>query len=214
MSEIYIDTRVDPAKTRVADMELELETANKVIAHLQARVREMNEDRDHALKEAKRRMPDYPWSQNTASEVVWALGEGYLGVSAAIGSWKDQSDKLKAAIKRLCAAGKHTEWHYDTTGEPQSEFHYAVEEALELIGERTAERLPIEKHLVRHHGETVSAVMSEDYDKLVEAVRNLVDTGNRMETLLSSNGLHLDAKANWHQEKEIAIALIGDGGEE
>lgn len=40
-------------------------------------------DINHAVKEAKRRVPDYPWTLNTASEAVWALGESLSGVKAA-----------------------------------------------------------------------------------------------------------------------------------
>lgn len=43
----------------------------------------LKEDIDHAVKEAKNRVPDYPFDQNTASEAVWALGESLLGVEQA-----------------------------------------------------------------------------------------------------------------------------------
>ncbi len=43
----------------------------------------LSEDIAHAVAEAKKYQPDYPWKDNTASEAVWALGQAYLGVKAA-----------------------------------------------------------------------------------------------------------------------------------
>lgn len=37
-------------------------------------MRRLEADIKHAVAEAKRRVPDYPWQQNTAAEAVWALG--------------------------------------------------------------------------------------------------------------------------------------------
>jgi hypothetical protein len=59
--------------------------------------RNMREDIDHALSQAKERLPDYPWSQNTMSEVVWALAGAHEGVSLA-------NDELHAAIRKAVTA--------------------------------------------------------------------------------------------------------------
>lgn len=50
---------------------------------LKQQLADSQRDKEHALNEAKRRCPDYPWSQNTMAEVVWALGESYSGAKAA-----------------------------------------------------------------------------------------------------------------------------------
>lgn len=81
-------------------------TRREVIALLDrtCRVSEREADHARALAEAKRRCPDYPWSQNTMSEVVWALGESLLGVQAACDGWR----KRDAERERLLAECRDT----------------------------------------------------------------------------------------------------------
>lgn len=43
---------------------------------------QLRDSTDHAVAEAKRRVPDYPWTLNTASEAVWALGESLRAAKA------------------------------------------------------------------------------------------------------------------------------------
>jgi hypothetical protein len=73
------------------------------IRQLEAENRELKSDLAHALAEAKRRQPDYPFSQNTATEIVWALGEAYLGVESAIEQWighlHDRHELLREIIR-------------------------------------------------------------------------------------------------------------------
>lgn len=66
---------------------------------------ELKRDVTHAVKEAKRREPDYPWELDTASECVLALGEGLAGTRAACGDWHKRCEKLEAALDfymRVC----------------------------------------------------------------------------------------------------------------
>lgn len=60
------------------------------ISQLEAENADLKADISHAMKEAKRRVPDYPFSQNTASECVWALGQSLLGINAALEEWIGQ----------------------------------------------------------------------------------------------------------------------------
>ena len=65
-------------------------------------------DAEFALAEAKNYCPDYPWTQNTATEAVWALGQSLLGVEAAnndlwkeLKACKESHSQLRAACKCL-----------------------------------------------------------------------------------------------------------------
>lgn len=53
------------------------------------RLAELERDHAHALAETKRRVPDYPFTQNTMSECVWALGESLIGTEAALRDWQE-----------------------------------------------------------------------------------------------------------------------------
>lgn len=53
------------------------------IAELRAERDGLKADIENAVKCAKEYAPDYPWSDNTASECVWALGEGLRGLEKA-----------------------------------------------------------------------------------------------------------------------------------
>lgn len=66
------------------DLRTELASVKAERDMLAGRVKELEGDISHAVVEAKRRCPDYPWQLNTASESVWALGESWLGASAAV----------------------------------------------------------------------------------------------------------------------------------
>lgn len=50
----------------------------------------------YAVKHAKEYCPHYPWQLNTASEVMWALGEGYKGVEKACDDWMAKCKKAEA----------------------------------------------------------------------------------------------------------------------
>lgn len=75
------------------------------LAKLTAENERLKADITHAVKEAKKRDPDYPWTQETASEAVWALGEGKLGIEAACDDWQKQltaeRDAAVAEVGRL-----------------------------------------------------------------------------------------------------------------
>lgn len=74
------------------------------IRQLEAENRELRDDLKHALQEAKRRQPDYPFTQNTASEAVWALGEALLGTESALEDWIGclyRSHQMLADIRRV-----------------------------------------------------------------------------------------------------------------
>ncbi len=55
------------------------------VAALEARIREIEDSIAFALKEAKERLPDYPWGNPgpVPAQIVWALGESYRGVLEA-----------------------------------------------------------------------------------------------------------------------------------
>jgi hypothetical protein len=72
------------------------------LAAKDAEIAELRDDIEHAVCEAKRREPEYPWDQNTASEAVWALGESLLGTESALKHWQDENERLRTA----CEAAK------------------------------------------------------------------------------------------------------------
>lgn len=72
------------ASTDAWDLAITVASRLKVFGDAsEARVRELEGDIKHAHAEAKKYQPDYPWQLGTASEAVWACGQGYLGVCAA-----------------------------------------------------------------------------------------------------------------------------------
>lgn len=67
------------------------------VAELRRQLAEVTRERDellrdvkHAVSETKRREPDYPFGEETASECVWCLGEGLLGVTRACDEWTER----------------------------------------------------------------------------------------------------------------------------
>lgn len=63
---------------------------------------EMQRDVDHAVREAKRRVPDYPWEGvATASEAVWAIGSSLEGTDAALGDWRKLCEQLIAFVREV-----------------------------------------------------------------------------------------------------------------
>lgn len=72
-------------------------TSDNVVAELRRQLAEVTRERDellrdvkHAVSETKRREPDYPFGEETASECVWCLGEGLLGVTRACDEWTER----------------------------------------------------------------------------------------------------------------------------
>lgn len=59
--------------------------------------RHMRADTDHALSQAKARVPDYPWMHNDAKEAVWAVGSSLKVAGLA-------NDELHAAIRKAVTA--------------------------------------------------------------------------------------------------------------
>lgn len=64
------------------------------IAVLRKQIDELKLDIANAVKYAKEYAPDYPWKLNTASEVMWTLGEGYKGVCQANNDLHNKIDEL------------------------------------------------------------------------------------------------------------------------
>lgn len=78
------------------------------IRQLEAALSAAQEDISHAVREAKRRDPEYPWQLGTASEAVWALGESLLGTQAAnddlhkaLAAAQEERDEARAGYRRL-----------------------------------------------------------------------------------------------------------------
>jgi hypothetical protein len=107
--------------SRLADdgpiVTLMAEAIDTAYAEHRERKDELQRDVNHAVSEAKRRVPDYPWDQNTASEAVWALGESLLGVSAACDDWRKRCERLELVAKAVLAFdGRYHEFTHDMTG--------------------------------------------------------------------------------------------------
>jgi hypothetical protein len=101
------DIRMIRDKAKFSDPSYDRYEMLRLLATLDEARRERDElkrDIDHAVAEAKRRVPDYPWDQNTASECVWALGESLLGVTAANDEWQEHAKKLEAERDAAVAA--------------------------------------------------------------------------------------------------------------
>lgn len=52
----------------------------EAVASRDAEIERLNSDIAHAVNEGKKYQPDYPWTQNNASEVAWALGQSCMGI--------------------------------------------------------------------------------------------------------------------------------------
>lgn len=72
----------------------------RVYKAMRERAEKAEADIANAVKYAKEYCPDYPWKDNTASEVMWALGEGYRGVSQACAEWEEKCEKAEAEQKQ------------------------------------------------------------------------------------------------------------------
>lgn len=70
------------------------QTAERILAATQKERDALRDDVTHAVRCAKEYQPEYPWTQDTASEAVWALGEGLRGVGLA-------NDDLHKELARL-----------------------------------------------------------------------------------------------------------------
>ena len=81
-----------------------------------ARVKELESDISHAVANAKKYAPDYPWTLNTASEAVWALGEGRNGVIQACDDWAARVAALEAENAELLEALRHIKSNGDQAG--------------------------------------------------------------------------------------------------
>ena len=74
---------------------------NTLLDTLSLEYHKLRSDVEYAMKEAKLREPDYPWSLNTATEAVWALGESMLGVMAANKDCHEKIAELEAENCKL-----------------------------------------------------------------------------------------------------------------
>lgn len=86
---------------KVAYLEKALEELGNTALALAHDAAESRADVDHASAEAKRRQPDFPFTQGTASEAVWALGESLLGTEAANKDWQELARKQEDQITEL-----------------------------------------------------------------------------------------------------------------
>lgn len=62
---------------------------------------ELQKDIAHAVNEAMKYQPDYPWERHTASEAVWACGSAFRGVSEANAELQKQLADKDAEVERL-----------------------------------------------------------------------------------------------------------------
>jgi hypothetical protein len=66
------------------------------------RAEEAEADIANAVKFAKEYDPEYPWElSNTASEAVWALGEGGIGAERARQDWILRHDRLDLELQEV-----------------------------------------------------------------------------------------------------------------
>lgn len=79
-----------------------LSRLTQALTPVESKEAELREDIEHAVAEAKKYQPDYPYTQNTASEAVWALGTSLEGTSRAINEdWLPLVKELKAALEDM-----------------------------------------------------------------------------------------------------------------
>ncbi len=113
---VTLQAKRDAAIARAEQAERRLALLEKVIMRAEdeggeaaiARAEAAEADISHAVAEAKKYSPDYPWARDTASEAVWALGTGMQGVSQACEEWRVKAevaeaerDKLREALKEI-----------------------------------------------------------------------------------------------------------------
>ena len=79
-----------------------------LIAAERHRAEAAEKDVAHAIREAKKYSPSYPWQLNTASEAVWALGQGALGIDAACGDWRKKAEAAEKRVAELEAERRCT----------------------------------------------------------------------------------------------------------
>jgi hypothetical protein len=93
------------ARTAIPELLDALEAARKDAA-------ELRRDVTHAVSEAKRREPDYPWERDTASEAVWVLGSSLEGTDLANQDCHAEIARLHSIIadlrRQLAGLGIHT----------------------------------------------------------------------------------------------------------
>lgn len=98
---------VEPDDPVALDVSPHVHALRAEITRLKKENDELKSDIAHALAEAKKYEPDYPWSLGTASEISWALGQSSLGVLAANDSWQQYAKKLEETIHELIGWGDH-----------------------------------------------------------------------------------------------------------
>lgn len=98
---------VEPDDPVVLDVSPHVQALRNEITNLKKENEDLKSDIAHALTEAKKYDPDYPWSLGTASEISWALGQSSLGVRAANDSWRQYTKKLEETIHELIGWGDY-----------------------------------------------------------------------------------------------------------
>lgn len=97
-----------------------------------AKITELEADIANAVREAKRRDPDYPFTEDTASEAVWALGESLRGTEAANKDCHDRLAELEAQV------AQERQWRVDAQelADKREEDNAALSAEVERLGEQ------------------------------------------------------------------------------
>ena len=72
------------------------------LAALESENARLRADLDHAIAQAKKEVPHYPWSDKvTVSEAVWALSGSLQGTMLANEDWRKKNAGLREIVEKL-----------------------------------------------------------------------------------------------------------------